>query len=129
MHEVNPRNPGPTVSKVSGTTDGVEYWGLYLLMPLRDTARTTALSQPFRDEAQYSVVMVFIGNDYDITRYQGVFDSEDICADLLARRPHLAGHISNYACFLRRGDKVPHPSMGENIFITYFDVFSREIEA
>ncbi|KAI2629330.1 glutathione synthetase ATP-binding domain-like protein [Hypomontagnella submonticulosa] len=129
LHEVNPRPPGMTASKVAETTYGVEYWGLYLLTPLRDTARIAALSRPFQDGAQYTSVMVFIGNDYDITRYQGVFDSEDICADLLARRPHLAGHLSNYACFVRRGDKVPHPSMGENMFIAYFNVFSRKSRA
>ncbi|KAI1192375.1 glutathione synthetase ATP-binding domain-like protein [Nemania serpens] len=129
LHEVNPRAPGTTVSKVIETTYGVEYWGLYLLTPLRDTARISALTRPFRDGAQYSAVMVFIGNDYDITRYQGVFDSEDICADLLAHRPHLASHISNYACFVRRGEKVPHPSTGENMFIAYFNVFSRKSRA
>ncbi|OCK74424.1 glutathione synthetase ATP-binding domain-like protein [Lepidopterella palustris CBS 459.81] len=122
--EINPRPLGMTGSQIIESTYGIDYWGLALLIAVGDKPRVRALSQPFKHGAQYTCVMVFIPADYP-SSCQGIFDSEDICADLMARRPDLAKHISRCACLVKRGQKVPHPSSGVNSFLAYFNVFSR----
>ncbi|KAK2827820.1 hypothetical protein FQN49_007307 [Arthroderma sp. PD_2] len=122
--EINPRPPGMTASQITESTYGIDYWGLAVLIPIADKARVRALSQPFKQGAQYTCVMAFIPADFP-SSCQGIFDSDDICDDLMARRPDLAKHISRCACFVRRGQKVPHPSSGQNTFIAYFNIFSR----
>lgn len=122
--EINPRPPGMTASQIVESTYGIDYWGLTLLIGVDDKARAKALSKPFTQGSQYNSVMVFISADYPISA-QGIFDSEDMCTDLKARRPDLAKHISRCGCLVRRGDQIPHPSTGRNIFLAYFNVFSR----
>lgn len=124
LHEINPRPLGMTGSQIVESTYGIDYWGLALLIAVSDQARVRALSQPFKYGPQYTCIMVFIPADYPVS-CQGIFDSEDICADLLARRPDLAKQISRYACLVKRGQRVPHPSSGKHSFLAYFNVFSR----
>ncbi|EFE38887.1 hypothetical protein TRV_06406 [Trichophyton verrucosum HKI 0517] len=122
--EINPRPPGMTASQITESTYGIEYWAIAVLSAVGDKARVRALSQPFKHGAQYTSVMVFVPADYPST-CEGIFDSDDICADLIARRPDLAKNISRCACFIKRGQKVPHPNSGQNTFMAYFNVFSR----
>ncbi|KAJ4858762.1 ATP-grasp domain-containing protein [Trichoderma breve] len=122
--EINPRPLGMTGSQVIESTYGVDYWGLAMLIAVADQSRARSLSQPFKHGAQYTCVMVFIPADYP-SSCQGIFDSDDICAELKARRPDLAKHISRCGCLVKRGQKVPHPSSGVNSFLAYFNVFSR----
>lgn len=126
LHEINPRPPGMTASKIISTTYGVEYWGLVLLLAIHDEARTRALTQPYLNGPQYHCVMVFITNEFDNTKYEGVFNSDDICEELCARRPDIAEKVSDMACFVKRGDRVPHCSTGENIFLAHINVYSRD---
>lgn len=123
--EINPRPLGMTGSQIVESTYGIDYWGLALLLGADDKERVRALSQPYKSGPQYTCVMVFIPVDYPIS-CEGIFDSEDICADLKIRRPDLAKHISRCACLIKRGQRVPHPSTGRNTFLAYFNVFSRE---
>ncbi|KAL6901273.1 hypothetical protein GGI43DRAFT_372389 [Trichoderma evansii] len=123
--EINPRPLGMTGSHVIESTYGIDYWGLAMLIAVADKTRARSLSQPFKNGAQYTCVMVFIPADFP-SYYQGIFDSDDICAELQARRPDLAKHISRSGCLVKRGQKVPHPSSGVNTFLAYFNVFSRE---
>lgn len=122
--EINPRPLGMTGSQIIESTYGIDYWGLAALIAVDDKIRVRALSQPFKHGPQYTCVMVFIPADYP-SSCQGIFDSDDICADLMARRPDLAKHISRCACLVKRGQTVPHPSSGRNTFLAYFNVFSR----
>lgn len=122
--EINPRPLGMTGCQIIESTYGIDYWGLALLLAVGDKARTRALSQPFKHGPQYTCIMVFIPADYPVSA-QGVFDSEDICADLIARRPDLAKQISRCACLVKRGQKVAHPSSGKHTFLAYFNVYSR----
>lgn len=123
--EINPRPPGMTAARIIESTYGVDYWGLAMLIAVRDKDRARSLSQPFKHGAQYTCVMVFIPVDYPST-CEGIFDSDDVCAELKARRPDLAKQISQCGCFIKRGQVVPHPSSGVNTFLAYFNVFSRE---
>ncbi|KNG86857.1 hypothetical protein ANOM_006383 [Aspergillus nomiae NRRL 13137] len=122
--EINPRPLGMTGSHIIESTYGIDYWGLALLIAVGDKPRVRALSQPFKHGPQYTCVMVFIPADYPIN-CQGIFDSDDICADLIARRPDLAKQISRCACLVKRGQKIAHPSSGRHTFLAYFNVFSR----
>ncbi|KAE8380321.1 hypothetical protein BDV26DRAFT_290557 [Aspergillus bertholletiae] len=122
--EINPRPLGMTGSQIIESTYGIDYWGLALLIAVRDKARVRALSQPFKHGPQYTCIMVFIPADFPIS-CQGIFDSEDICLDLVTRRPDLAKQISRCACFVKRDQKVAHPSSGRHTFLAYFNVFSR----
>ncbi|KAH7309181.1 hypothetical protein B0I35DRAFT_482906 [Stachybotrys elegans] len=122
--EINPRPLGMTGSHIIESTYGIDYWGLAMLIAAGDEARARSLSRPFKHGAQYTCVMVFIPADYP-SSCQGIFDSDDICAELRARRPDLAKQISRCACLVKRGQKVPHPSSGVNSFLAYFNVFSR----
>ncbi|KAK2613014.1 hypothetical protein QQS21_000943 [Conoideocrella luteorostrata] len=123
--EINPRPLGMTGSQIIESTYGIDYWGLASLIAVGDKARVRALSQPFKYGPQYTCVMVFIPVDFP-SSCQGIFNSDDICADLKARRPDLARQISRCACLFKRGQKAPHPSTGRNTFLAYFNVFSRE---
>ncbi|KAB8211711.1 hypothetical protein BDV34DRAFT_234858 [Aspergillus parasiticus] len=122
--EINPRPLGMTGSQIIESTYGIDYWGLALLIAVGDKARVRSLSQPFKYGPQYTCIMVFIPADYPVS-YQGIFNSEDICTDLMARRPDLAKQISRCACLVKRGQKVAHPSSGRHTFLAYFNVFSR----
>jgi hypothetical protein len=122
--EINPRLPGMMGTQIIESTWGVDYWGIGMLIPLREKARVRALSQPYKRGPQYTCVMVFISADYDPS-CEGIFDSDDICADLFARRPDLVKHMSRYGCLAKRGQHIPHPDTGINTFIAYFNVFSR----
>lgn len=123
--EINPRPLGMTGSQIVESTYGVGYWGLALLIAVQDRSRVRALSHPFKDGPQYHCIMVFIPADYPPS-CEDLYDSEDLCADLLSRRKDLASHISRSGCFVKRGQKVPHPSTGVHRFLAYFNVFSRK---
>ncbi|THX67517.1 glutathione synthetase ATP-binding domain-like protein [Aureobasidium pullulans] len=123
--EINPRPLGMTGSQIVESTYGVDYWGFALLIAVQDRSRVRALSHPFKNGPQYHCIMVFIPADYP-SSCEGLYDSEDLCADLMSRRKDLASHISRSGCFVKRGQKVPHPSTGVHRFLAYFNVFSRK---
>ncbi|KAF2194538.1 hypothetical protein K469DRAFT_774030 [Zopfia rhizophila CBS 207.26] len=122
--EISARPLGMMGTQIIESTWGVDYWDLGMLISLRDKPRVRALSQPYERRPQYTCVMVFISADYDPS-CEGIFDSDDICADLFARRPDLVKHVSRYGCLAKRGERIPHPHTGINTFIAYFNVFSR----
>ena len=124
LNEINPRPLGMTGSQIIESTYGIDYWGLALLIAVRDKFRVRALSQPFKNGAQYHCVMVFIPADYP-SSCEGIFDSDDICVDLMTRRKDLTRNISRSGCLVMRGQKVPHPTSGVHSFLAYFNVFSR----
>ncbi|KXH26730.1 hypothetical protein CSIM01_12427 [Colletotrichum simmondsii] len=124
--EINPRPPGMKGTQVIESTHGVDYWGLGMLIALRDGERTKALCHGYKNGPQYTCVMVFIPADYDVSSAEGIFDSGDICDDLFNRRPDLAKNVSRYGCLVKKGQKVAHPSHGVNSFLAYFNVFSRK---
>jgi biotin carboxylase len=118
--EINARSPGIQASNAIQSTYGIDYWALCLLFSLGDKERARALSHPFRDGPQYWCQIVFIPVENG-----GVFDSGDICEELMLRRPDLASYISNSFCFFKRGDIVPAPESGLTAWIAYFNIFSR----
>ena len=122
--EINPRPLGMTGSHVIESTYGIDYWGLALALGVGDKARVRALSQPYKHGPQYTCIMVFIPADIPSSS-RGIFDTDDICADLITRRPDLAKQISRCATLVKRGQKVAHPSTGRHTFLAYFNVFSR----
>ncbi|GFF55698.1 carnosine synthase 1 [Aspergillus udagawae] len=122
--EINPRPLGMTGSHIIESTYGIDYWGLAVVLGVGDKDRARALSKPYRCGPQYTCIMVFIPADFPPSS-QGIFDTDDICADLLARRPDLAKHISRCATLVKRGQKVAHPTTGRHTFLAYFNVFSR----
>ncbi|THY29762.1 glutathione synthetase ATP-binding domain-like protein, partial [Aureobasidium pullulans] len=123
--EINPRPLGMTGSQIVESTYDIDYWGLALLVAARDRSRVRALSHPFKNGPQYHCIMVFIPADYP-SSCEGLYDSEDLCADLMSRRKDLASHIGRSGCFVKRGQKVLHPSTGVHSFLAYFNVFSRK---
>lgn len=90
-------------------TYGFDYCGLALLFALDDKQRTTQLSRPFAQGAQYWCEMVFIPVEKG-----GMFESGNVCEELFSRRPDLAACVSASFCFLRQGDQVKDPSTGVN---------------
>lgn len=113
-----------TGSLVVEFTYRIDYWDSALAIGVGDKARARALSQPHQYGSQYTCIMVLIPADFP-TSSQGIFDRGDICVDLIARRPDLAGHISRCATLVTRGQRVAHPSTGRHMFLAYFNVFSR----
>ncbi|KAI0407692.1 hypothetical protein F4802DRAFT_605491 [Xylaria palmicola] len=122
--EVNPRPPGLFASQTPASVYGIDYWAISLLLGVGDRARAGALARPFAGGAQSHTVLVMIRAEFDPAR-EGVFDSDDVCAELLARHPELAPHLGRYGCLLKRGQRIPHPSGGRNTFVAYINVFSR----
>jgi hypothetical protein len=118
--EINPRPPGIQETAAVESTYGIDYWGIGLLSALRDHARLRSLSHPFLQGPQYWSEMVFI----PVTR-GGIFNADDVCADLIERRPDLGKHVSRSFCFLKRGDIVVGPEEGITGWVAYFVVFSR----
>ncbi|KAI0146998.1 hypothetical protein GGR57DRAFT_516621 [Xylariaceae sp. FL1272] len=123
--EINPRPPGLFASQTPESVYGVSYWGLSLLLAINDKSRAKALSQSFTAGAQSHTVLVMIPVNFDQNTCEGIFDSDDVCAELLTRKPELRQHIGRAGCLLKRGQKVPHPSVGKNTFVAYLNVFSR----
>ena len=122
--EINPRPPGIQASDAVAGTYGIDYWGLGLLFALNDKERARALSHPFANGPQYWCEIVFVPVEFG-----GTFDSDDVCDDLLQRRPDLALHVSEALCFFKRGEQVPSPKSGLNAWIAYFNVYSRTSRA
>ncbi|KAI3326225.1 glutathione synthetase ATP-binding domain-like protein [Xylariaceae sp. AK1471] len=122
--EVNPRPPGLFASQTPGSVYGIDYWAISLLLAVGDKERAAALSRPFANGAQSHTVLVMIRADFDPS-CEGIFDSDDVCEELLARHPELKEHISRYGCLLKRGQKILHPKEGRNTFVAYMNVFSR----
>ena len=123
--EINPRPPGLFASQTPGSVYGIDYWGVSLLLGTGDKARASVLSQPFAAGAQNHTVLVMIRAEFD-PACEGIFDSDDVCADLLKRHPELRQYIGRNGCLLKRGQKIPHPSGGRNTFVAYINVFSRK---
>ncbi|KAI8624428.1 glutathione synthetase ATP-binding domain-like protein [Xylariaceae sp. FL1651] len=123
--EVNPRPPGLFASQTPQSVYGIDYWGISLLLAVGDKARAAALSRPFAGGAQSHTALVLIRADFDADKCEGIFDSDDVCAELVTRRPELGRHISRCGCLLKRGQKIPHPREGRNTFIAYFNISSR----
>ncbi|KAI1459272.1 glutathione synthetase ATP-binding domain-like protein [Annulohypoxylon moriforme] len=122
--EINPRPPGLTASRIVESVYGIDYFGVALTLAINDKERVKALARPFLDGAQHTGAMVLIGAEFDV-KCEGIFDSDDICEELLCRRPDLARNINRYECLAKRGTKIPHPSTGANTFVAYFNVFSK----
>ncbi|KAI1179162.1 hypothetical protein F4777DRAFT_586182 [Nemania sp. FL0916] len=122
--EVNPRPPGLFASQTPGSVYGIDYWGVSLLLAVGDKARAAALLRPFTGGAQNHTVLVMIRAEFD-PACEGIFDSDDVCAELLARHPDLREHLGRYGCLLKRGQRIPHPKDGRNTFVAYLNVFSR----
>jgi hypothetical protein len=49
-----------------------------------------------------------------------------VTEQLAKRRPDVAKHLSKHLKFVKKGDKVPHPSTGVDKFVAYLHVFSKE---
>ncbi|KAI1751669.1 hypothetical protein F4782DRAFT_540719 [Xylaria castorea] len=122
--EVNPRPPGLFASQTPVSVYGIDYWGISLLLGAGDKARAAALSQPFSNGAQSHTVLVMIRAEFD-PACEGIFDSDDVCAELLMRHPEFKEHLGRYGCLLKRGQEIPHPRDGKNTFVAYMNVFSR----
>jgi hypothetical protein len=122
--EVNPRPPGIQASDAVKHTYGLDYFGLALLFAVNDKLRVRQLSHPWAQGAQYWCEMVFIPVEKG-----GVYQSGNICVELLERRPDLAAHVSGSFCFLNTGDEVKDPSTGINSWVAYFIVYSRKSRA
>lgn len=125
LMDCNIRPPGLNSSDVVETTWGVDYWALLLAIPLRESARVRALAQPFRRGPQYFADMIFVSAIFDDSK-KGIWESGNITEELLQRRPDLAKHISKALTYVKKGDRIPHPSTGTNTFVGYLNVFSRE---
>ncbi|KAI0885660.1 glutathione synthetase ATP-binding domain-like protein [Annulohypoxylon maeteangense] len=122
--EINPRPPGLTASRIVESVYGIDYFGVALTLAINDKERVRALARPFLNGAQHTGAMVLIGAEFD-KECEGIFDSDDICEELLSRRPDLAQNINRYECLAKRGQRIPHPSSGANTFVAYFNVFSK----
>ncbi|KAI1362560.1 hypothetical protein F5Y08DRAFT_329987 [Xylaria arbuscula] len=123
--EINPRPPGLFASQTPGSVYGIDYWAVSLLLGTGDKHRASVLSQPFAAGAQNHTVLVMIRAEFD-PACEGIFDSDDVCADLLKRHPELRQYIGRNGCLLKRGQKIPHPSGGRNTFVAYINVSSRK---
>ncbi|TVY40498.1 Fumipyrrole biosynthesis protein C [Lachnellula occidentalis] len=126
--EVNPRPPGINSSDIIETTWGVDYFSVLLAIRVRDAERVHALAQPYRDGAQYFANMIFVSAHFDGAK-KGVWETGDMTEELIRRRPDLGRCISKHITYLRKGDRVPHPSTGVNTFVGYLNVFSRTSRA
>ncbi|KAI0206145.1 hypothetical protein F4808DRAFT_471028 [Astrocystis sublimbata] len=122
--EVNPRPPGLFASQTPGTVYGIDYWAISLLLGVGDKARAAALSRAFLNGAQNHTVLVMIRAEFD-PACEGIFDSDDVCSDLLKRHPEFKDYLGRYGCLLKRGQKIPHPRDGKNTFVAFLNVFSR----
>lgn len=119
--EINARPPGLQAAWASRVTYGIDFWGLSLCFALNDESTARELSIPFASGHQYWCQIVFI----PVPR-GGLFESSDVCQELIHRRPELATHISRSHCFFSKGDRVPDPSSGILTWVAYYLVTSRK---
>jgi ATP-grasp N-terminal domain/ATP-grasp domain len=119
--EINTRPPGVGEVDMVSILYGIDYWAISLCTAIGDTERAKALSTPFVAGPQCWGEMVMIP-----IQIGGIFDSSDICQELMQRRPDLARHIEKSLCFWKRGDRLPDPSSGLNMWVAQYLVFSRE---
>ncbi|OCL12795.1 glutathione synthetase ATP-binding domain-like protein [Glonium stellatum] len=119
--EVNARAPGRQATNGVAQVYGVDYNAVQLLFAVGESERAKALSQPFRNGPQFWCESVYL----PATR-GGVFKSDDVCAELIQRRPDLAKNIAECHCLFERGEIVPGPESGSLRWIASFLVFSRD---
>ncbi|KAH6616863.1 hypothetical protein C7974DRAFT_379699 [Boeremia exigua] len=119
--EVNARCPGRQALSAVARSYGVDYYMMQLLLAIGDTARTTALCQPFLGGCQYQCCEAV----YIPARTGGIFDSGNLKDELLERRPDLASAIVEHHTLFQRGDVIPGPETGKLRWVATFLVASR----
>jgi hypothetical protein len=115
--EINARPPGNTGADPAELTYGIDYVGLAMLFALCDRERIEALSHPFLQGPQFWSYSVLI----PVNR-GGVFDSDNVCDELLQRRPDLAEYVARRVCYWQRGQVVPSTMF--SAWVAHFIVFS-----
>jgi hypothetical protein len=95
---------------------------MQLLIAIGDTARATALCQPFLQGCQYECCEAV----YIPAHAGGIFNTGDLKDKLLEKRPDLATVIVEHHTLFQRGEIVPGPETGKLRWIATFLVASRE---
>jgi biotin carboxylase len=130
--EVNPRPPGFPCVYSTRLMYGIDYFALHLLTAIGDEARIRGFGQSFWDRVPVSSSSVegrggcwssiaFIATD----KAGGVCDSLDPVEDLLTRCPSLKPYVTLGMSFYNQGDKVPHATPEQLVFLGFFLVLSR----
>jgi hypothetical protein len=103
--EIKQRVPGYGGSWGAALAYGIDYPALYMIKALDERERFRALAQPFASGAQQWVDSVFIN-----PAVAGVFDGEDVCQELAAKRRVLMAHVHYSNCYYKKGELVQtHP--------------------
>lgn len=128
--EINPRAPGWQEVEATARAYGVSYYSISLLNALADKSRILALSNPFRDGAQYFMQLLFVS-----AQKGGTYRFGDICKTVLQANAHKLGqeqdlgvHVTYCANLMEDGEEVLDPKTGQvyGNFIAFFLVVSRK---
>ena len=121
LHEINARPAGYLESVATHLTYGIDYYALQLLYSLGDSSRYRALSQPFKNGAQWWLVLLIVPEER-----AGTMKSEDAGKELLERNPVLKNAVPDYKTVQKKGGKLGGPKASALSYLAYFSVVSRE---
>ena len=119
--EVNARPPGCPHTLATALAYGVDYGAVAMLYAIDDKQRARAASQQFIGGAQawYEIIIV------PATR-GGIFESDDLCLELVERHSELEDHMVYSHCFFHWGDRVIDPSSGTLKYVAAMIIRSRK---
>ncbi|KAJ5545122.1 hypothetical protein N7461_007426 [Penicillium sp. DV-2018c] len=129
--EINPRPPGFPCVYSTRLVYGIDYFALHLLGAIGDKARIRGLGQSFWDRLPVLSPLAggpeglcssiaFIATD----KAGGVCDSEDPVGDLLGQFSSLKRDVPLGISLYHKGDKVPHATPEQLVFLGFFLVLS-----
>lgn len=121
LHEVNARPPGYNWSVATAMTYGVDYYALQLLYAVSDMKRARIFAQPFKDGAQWWLMLLLIGADKE-----GVLKTDDPAKELLQRVEELRPAVPDYKCFYQKGSRLNGAYASKLGFLAIFAIISRE---
>ncbi|KAK5743823.1 hypothetical protein LTR17_002445 [Elasticomyces elasticus] len=119
--EINARMPGNMGSGLIERLWGIDYYSLYMLFAVKDSARVRALATPYTGGAQYHAQVLRLSASKG-----GVWASADPCRKLLDEAPELRKNVVHYRNLYQRGMMVPDPVQGVVVCVAFLYIVSRE---
>ncbi|GAW17952.1 hypothetical protein ANO14919_074210 [Xylariales sp. No.14919] len=124
LHEINARTPGYYGNVASNLTYGVDYYALDILCAVGDMPRFRSLAHPFRQGAQWWLVITVIPEEKE-----GTMKTEDACKEFLQEFPDLDAVVPDYMTYKKGGSRLEGPAASQLSFVGYFSVVSRRSRA
>ena len=120
--EINSCAPDFQTDRAAAHAYGVDYYGLHLLLALRDYDRARILCTPFTTETQYWHARSFLP-----AMLGAIFVGKGVVEAMRKQRLDLHRHLVESVTLFRHGDRVADPRSVRHLWLATFSTRSKEI--